>query len=200
MNRTTTSSLIALTLVTLVAGSALAGDHPNERRGWFLGFDIGTGSSSLEYDRPAGKYESDDDEVGGAFGLRVGYGLTDRFLVSLDTNGYGQEDDDWETSIDTTVLMATYHLGGGGFFFRAGGGVGRVETELPADLAGSPAVEFKKSGPVLALGAGYEWRVGEKFALGLAIDARGGSIDDFDVVKDLTFGKSTLGLQFNWYL
>jgi hypothetical protein len=165
-----------------------------------VGFDFGTGSSQVDYKRPAGKYESDDEEIGMSFGVRAGYGLSDRFLVTLDTQGYGQQDDDWEIGISTAIAMATYHFGGGGFFVRAGGGIGRLETKLPDDVAGSPAVAFKKSGPVGALGLGYEWRVGEKFALGLALDARGGSIADFADLKDINFGLGTLGMQFHWYL
>jgi hypothetical protein len=200
MTRKIALSLAALTLTTLLAAAAQAGDHPNARRGWIVGFGLGSGSSMVEYDRPSGKYESDDDEIGGAFGVRVGYGLSDRFTLTLDTDGYQQKDDDWETSIGATVAMATYHFGGGGFFLRAGLGAGRLETKVPADLTGSPAVAFEKTGPVAALGFGYEWRVGEKFALGLALDSRGGGIADFGDLEEISFGKSTLGMQFNWYL
>jgi hypothetical protein len=200
MTRKLALAVYALTLTTLLAGVAQAGDHPNLRRGWIVGFGLGSGSAQVEYDRPTGKFESDDEDMGAAFGIRVGYGLSDRFTLTLDSEGFGQHDGDWETGIGTTVAMATYHLGGGGFFLRAGGGVGRVETKLPDDLTGSPAVEFKKTGPVAALGLGYEWRVGEKFALGLALDARGGSIADFADLENISFGKGTLGVQFNWYL
>jgi hypothetical protein len=200
MTRKTNLTLAALALTSLLAAAAQAGTHPNERRGWIVGFDIGTGTSLVKYDRPVGNYESDDDEIGGSFGIRVGYGLSDRFTLTLDSNGFGLEDDDWETGIGTTVAMATYHFGGGGFFLRAGAGIGRIETTLPDDLTGSPAVEIKKNGPVAAFGLGYEWRVGQKFGLGLALDSRGGAIEDFDDLTDISFTKSTVGLQFNWYL
>ena len=201
MNRKISITLAALTLGTLLsAATAQAGPYPNDRRGWIVGFGFGSGSAQVEYDRPSGKFESDDKEIGASFGVRVGYGLSDRFTLTLDSDGFSQQHDDFETTIGTTVAMATYHFGGGGFFLRAGGGVGRVETKLPDNLTGSPAVEFKKNGPIAALGLGYEWRVGEKFAIGLSLDARGGEIDDFDDLTDITFGKGSLGMQFNWYL
>jgi hypothetical protein len=200
MNRTTSLTIATLTLTTLLAGAAQAGNYPHERRGWILGFGLGTGAASVQYDRPSGEFESDDDQIGGSFGIHAGYGLSDRFTLTLDTDGYHQTDDDFETSISTTVVMATYHLGGGGFFLRAGGGIGRVETELPEGHTGTPEVAFEKNGGVVAFGLGYEWRVGQKFGLGLALDARGGTIEDFADLEDINFGKSTLGLQFNWYL
>jgi hypothetical protein len=200
MTRKTILTLTALTLITLLAGAAQAGTHPNERRGWIVGFGLGSGSAAIQYDRPNGEFESDDDLIGGSFGIHAGYGLSDRFTLTLDTDGYHQTDDDFETSISTTVVMATYHLGGGGFFLRAGGGIGRVEVELPEGVTDPLAVAFEKNGAVAAFGLGYEWRVGEKFGLGLALDARGGTIDDFADLEDINFAKSTLGLQFNWYL
>ncbi len=200
MNRTTNLTLATLTLTSLLAAAAQAGTHPHDRRGWIVGFGLGTGGSMIQYDRPGGEYESDDEEIGGSFDVHAGYGLSDRFTLTLNTDGYHQEDDDWKTCVSTTVVMATYHFGGGGFFLRAGGGIARVETELPDGVTDPLAVAFEKNGPVAALGLGYEWRVGQKFGLGLALDSRAGSIDDFDDLEDIGFGKSTLGVQFNWYL
>jgi len=196
MMRTTTFTL----LVLFAAMPALAGDLAYSREGWQLGLDVGLGGGHVEYERSGQAFETDDDTPGSTVGMRVGYGFSESFALSLELRGWGRERDAYETNVGSSLLLATFYPGGSGFFLYGGLGAARIETTVPETGADPDAVAFEKNGAMIALGLGYEWRLSRSFALALAVDARGGAVEDFGDLKDVNFGHSTLGFHFNWYL
>jgi len=182
----------------LATSTALAGSHAESRHGWFGGLDLGLGGTHLEYEKNGHDFESDDD-TGAGLGVRLGYAFSPVFTLAIEARGAGQDDDGYEYNTASTSLLMTFYPGRGGFFLRTGVGSAHVETEIPANADPLREQAIDKHAPVFAFGLGYEWMVSRNVALGLALEARGGEIDDFDQVEDITFGESTLGVTMNWF-
>ncbi|MFH1845080.1 MAG: hypothetical protein ABIF77_17975 [bacterium] len=194
------SLLAILTMIGMIltVQEAAAGQYPHERKGVVAGLEIGHGGSQVEYLRNNQNFTS-EEESGCALGLRVGYGFTNSFTLTLDGMGYCQDHHGEEYVMSSTVLMFTYYPDAGGFFLRAGFGGGRLESNRPEDDDDPLAVEFEENAGVLAFGLGYEWRLSKSLALGLAFDARGGVVEDFADLQDITLGHGSLGLHCNLY-
>ena len=60
-------------------------------------------------------------------------------------------------------------------------------------------VHFEEKGAGL-FGFGYEWKLGRKFALGLAADAIGFDLEGASGLEDDIAGLGIFSIQFNWYL
>lgn len=183
MLRTTTAILILL-LVLTTASSALAG-RPHERDGFVIGFNLGAGSARVHPDEGA-----DDDSGGGAGAFRLGWAFADQFMVGLEGAAWVNNEDEGDVTLSSSLINFTWYPAASGFFLRAGLGGGKAEVTFPV---GDGDLTVSDTGGAFGLGAGHEWRLGTKFALGGALDYHTFSLDggDFDFLN--------VTVQLNWY-
>lgn len=192
--------MLALILVLLatLATTSRAGEFPHERKGLVLGFNLGGGSAALHYERFGIEVEHEIENVLGGGG-RIGYGLSDHVVLSLEGHGFGKTNSEADVQAVMTLVTVTWYPGGGGFFLRAGGGGGAANVKLLGPPAPVDWSERESEGAV-GVGLGYEWRLGRQFALGLALDARAMTFEDLPLFQETVLGRGTASLQLNWYL
>jgi len=179
------SRLVPVCLVLLLVLPAAATAAPHERDGFVIGFNLGAGSGRVQ---PAGEAEEDGNGVGGAF--RLGWAFDDRFLVGLESAAWWHSEIVSDVTLSSILASFTWYPARSGFFLRAGVGVGKAEITVafgPGELTAAD------SGGSFGLGAGHEWRLGSKFALGAALDYHTFAVDggDFDFLN--------VTAQLNWY-
>ncbi|MCP4573101.1 MAG: porin family protein [bacterium] len=178
------SVTVLFLIVLLFASTALAG-RPHERDGFVIGFNLGGGTAQVKPD-DAPK----DDTGGGAGAFRLGWAFADQFMVGLESAAWVRSEDEWDVTLNSTLVNFTWYPAASGFFLRAGLGGGKAEATIdvgPLDLSASD------TGGSYGVGLGHEWRLGEKFALGGALDYHEFEVDGgkFDFVN--------ITAQFNWY-
>lgn len=182
---------LALMLVSVaLAAPAIAADWPHERDGFTLGFNAGGGGATS---RPDG---GDDSSGGGGFGgFRLGWALSNQFLIGLESAAWvGDADVGSSLNADLTLtsykLNFTWYPAAKGWFVRAGFGGGSAEVSTTInDLD----ISAEESGGSFGFGAGHEWRLTRKFALGVAADFNTISLDEID------YDFWGFSAQFNWY-
>ena len=173
-------------LVLASGGVAQAGQWPHERDGIVLGFGLGAGTGGLDYTGI-----SSDREGGLAGGLRLGYVFTPEVAAGIEGTFWTKEVDGETWTFDVGAATLTCYPGAKGFFVRGGIGVGTLEFETEQ---GGVTYSASDDGFGFLLGAGYEWRLTRKFALGPAVDYSYAKVSD-DI--SLNFINFTVGL--NWY-
>lgn len=179
-------ALIAV-LTLLPAGPARAA-WPHERDGILLGFNLGGGTAGVDFTG------QDDREgsIGGSF--RIGYAFTPQVAAGIEGTFWTKEViDDVTWTFNVTTAALTYYPGAGGFYVRGGVGVGSMELEI--DQGGGVSSKFSDDGFGFLLGAGYEWRLSRKFALGPAVDYSYARVNELDI--SLNYVNFTAGL--TWY-
>jgi opacity protein-like surface antigen len=180
------SLTLAVVLGLALPAVAAAGQWPHERDGIVLGFNVGGGSAGVT----ASSLDS-DRETGFAGSGRVAYALDPQWALGLEGNVWTKEVDGESWTFSVGGVAATFYPGGGGFFVRGGVGSGRVEFTVDS---GSFQLTASDTGFGFLLGAGYEWRLSRKFALGPEINYAYANIDDD---FSLNYINTTVGL--NWY-
>lgn len=175
---------LVLLLVLTTATAALAG-RPHERDGFVIGFNLGAGSARVHPDEG-----EDDDSGGAAAAFRLGWAFADQFMVGMESAAWVHSEDGGDVSLSSVQLAFTWYPAASGFFLRTGLGSGKYD--ITVDL-GNQDLTFTDSGGSFSLGAGHEWRLGGKFALGAALDYHTFSVDggDFDFLNGT--------VQLNWY-
>lgn len=190
--------LVIVAALAAAASAARADEMRLERQGFFVGFDYGAGGSGLRFDRAGQEYESDEDD-GTAAALRLGYAFCPHFSLGLEARAYHHHGDDFDYTIGSSLVMATFYPAGGGFFLRLGVGSSVIETDVP-DGSDEPLItDFEEHGVAVGFGLGYDWFVSDHFALGLALDLRGAGVEDFGDFEDVMAGESTLGLTTSYH-
>lgn len=184
---TLAASLLA---ISMYAGSAVAGSHPHDHHGFFLGFNLGGGTADISV--PDG--EDTDREWGGVGNFRIGGAIKNNLLLGAETSGWVKDENNTTVSLSTIEFAATYYPGSEGFFLRAGAGFGTTSVER--DLGSEGKLSKDESGFALSAAAGYEWRLTNKFALGPQVEFVYLNIGG-DLVDTANFFDATLG--FNWY-
>jgi hypothetical protein len=178
--------LLTLALVLTLALPAAAGEWSHERDGFYLGFNAGLGSARYKPD-----VGNEDDGGGGAGAFRLGWGFANQFLVGLESTAWtGSTDLDADLTLSTYKVNFTWYPAAKGWFVRMGLGGGTAE--LKGDVLGT-TVTVEDNGGGFGLGAGHEWRLTRKFALGVAADW---DMIDLDEEK---FEYLNFTAQFNWY-
>ena len=186
--------ITALVAMVMAATTAFAGGDRG-RKGLFLGLNAGWGSAG--YSPQIGKQTLTDDPFsGGAGGLRFGYAFSNSFALSLEAYGFGTDRNEESWGLGAGFLTVTWWPDGSGFFLRMGlgGGGGDILRRDNGEL-----VHFEDKGAGL-FGLGYEWKLGRKFALGLAVDAIGFDLESASGLDDEMAGLGIFTIQFNWYL
>ncbi len=188
--------MLFIIAVSLLSSVARAAEHPNDRKGLVVGFNMGGANAVLEYDRAGASVEREiEGGIGGAF--RLGVGLSDSFVLGIEGHGITKKDGLEELEVASGLVTLTWYPGGGGFFLRAGAGTAQATVKLPYPT-GANWVE--REGDAGLLGIGYEWRLGRQFALGVALDAVGVEFQDLPDFQDTVLGYGSASLQLNWYL
>lgn len=183
---------VALLLVILaLATPAAAGEWPHAREGFAIGFNVGGGEATDKLD------DGGESSTGGGVGaFRLGWAIDDQFLLGLESTAWvgefetGFGDIDADLTLVASKLNFTWYPSATGWFVRAGFGWGSAEAS--AEVEGL-TVTVEDDGAAFGVGAGHEWRLATKFALGLAADFN--SID-LDNEKFEFWG---ITAQFNWY-
>lgn len=188
-------AILTLAAFTAAAAPARTGCHPRDRQGLFLGVNAGVGGAAFQ-SKLAKQTISDDPWSGGAGGLRFGYAFNNNWAMSLETLGFGAEQDDEDWGLGAGFATVTWWPEGGGFFLRlgVGGGGGDIRRRGTDEL-----LHFEEKAAGL-FGLGYEWQVSRRFALGVAADAMGFELDGASGLEDDTAGVGTVTIQCNWYL
>lgn len=182
--RTLAVSVALLTLLSATAASA--GSYPHERDGMILGFNLGGGSAG----ETVTGFDS-NREGGFAGNFRVAYAFSPQLAAGLEGNLWSKSKDNktWTYSVGGPAL--TYYPGATGFFIRGGIGVGTADFSVDN---GGTTLSVSDDGFGFLLGTGYEWRLGQKFALGPQFDYAHAKVnDDFS----MNYFNFTMGL--NWY-
>jgi len=184
--RTLAVSLSVALLAFFIASTARAGSYPHERDGMILGFNLGGGSAGT-----SGSGVSTDRETGLAGNFRVGYAFSPQVAAGLEGNMWTKNVDNETLTFSVGAAALTYYPGATGFFVKGGIGVGSAEYSVDQ---GGTTLSVSDDGLGFLVGAGYEWRLGRKFALGPQFDYSYAKINDDFKINYFNF---TMGL--NWY-
>jgi len=153
-----------------VTTAALAAQHPQERRGFWIGFGLGYGSAGFSCDSCTGS-----GRTGALSGfLKMGGTLSQRLLLGGETNGWVKGSGGaTETRGNVSVAAYYYVAPTGGFFLKGGVGYSRYASR-------GGFVDWTGGGVGLLLGAGYDVRVGRNVSLTPVINLFGGRLGTVD--------------------
>ncbi len=193
-------------IILLVTTSALAMDlGGHDRDGVVVGFTIGAGWNWLDFSIPdddgnpvSGQTDTDVDLTGG---LSLGWARSDHLVFSLGVHG-------WKAhyyflgnsySASTTQFQAdvSWFPRGKGFWLRGGIGPGNISFSAVVPRAN---VTFQEWGWNLLGGAGYEFRVSDTTAIGLAYEYRHLGVGAFEGFDDTEISSHNALLSFRWYM
>jgi hypothetical protein len=168
--------------VMLASPSAWAG-HPQERKGFWIGFGAGYGSASASADCDG----CGGDREGSVTGfLKLGGTLNPHVLLGVETNVWVKDEGD-NTTLTLGAFTGTvtlYPQAEGGFFLKAGVGASYVSSEF---REGSLSASIDKTGWAVLVGAGYDLRVGRNISLTPCINYHYGKPGDIDFEGETVF-------------
>lgn len=164
----TKTSVIVLCLVVMaasvVAVPAVAGDHPQDRTGFFIGLGAGWGNMGADLEA----FDTDrENSVSGNF--RFGWAVANNIAIGLESSSWVKKYDINGTSTDLNLLASvttfavTVFPGNMGLYLRGGLGFATAREQLEG---GGNTVSQTENGLGLLGAVGYEWRLTQKFALG----------------------------------
>lgn len=196
------ATLVALSINIPEAGALDLGGH--DRDGVTVGVNLGAGWNKLEYSVPDEAGQPVNQETGTAVdfagGINVGWARNDYILASLGV--YGWKEGGWV--LGDPVSATTFHFmlelqwfpRGQGFWIKGGAGAGTLDFSVV-----TPAYRrtYQKSGWNFELGAGYEFRVAESVALGVAYDYRYLTVGNFEGLDDTKALSNNLSLSIRYY-
>ena len=181
---------VTMMLVSLSAGNVLAGSNPHTRSGFFIGFNVGGGTADITI--PNGS--DTDREWGGAGNFRLGGALKNNLLLSGESTAWLKDEDNSSLTLGLVAFEVTYFPGDQGLFVKAG--VGFASSSYEYDAGNGFTASKTENGFGLQAGAGYEWRLTRKFAMGPQVEYVYVNIGG-DLVDTGNYFDATLG--FNWY-
>jgi hypothetical protein len=164
------------------SAAATAQGNPQLRDGFWIGFGLGAGSM--------GCTDCDSRESAATGSFRIGGTLNQKVLL-------GSQVDVWTKTVDggtlsfsnVTAALYYYPIETEGLYFMGGVGVASRRFAM-----GSLSVQ--SDGPGLTLGAGYDWRVGQHFALTPYVTLVGGHFRTDGISE--TVNMVHFGLGFTW--
>ena len=145
---------VATCLLALAVSSAAA-QHPQTRKGFWIGFGFGWGSYGISCDGCSGL-----GREGSYTGyLKMGGTVGPKLLLGGETVVWTKSEGGAEiTAGDVTFNAYFYPQPAGGFFLNGGVGFSRVEVSGGGSSAG-------ETGPGFTVGAGYDLRVGRNLSI-----------------------------------
>ena len=198
--------LLTTALMVFLASPILAMDlGGHDRDGVVVGFNIGAGWNWMNYSVPHEDLGSLTQETGTEVdltgGLTLGWARSDHLVFSLGVHGWKARY--WYTgnqlSVSTTQFQAdvSWFPRGEGFWLRAGVGPGNISLSGVVPRA---KVTFQEWGWNLLGGAGYEFRVSNTAAIGLAYEYRHLGVGAFEGLDDTEISSHNALLSFRWYM
>ncbi len=206
MRATQLSFLLALTLLLTLGETASALDlGGHDRDGVVVGFNFGVGWNWLDFAIPddSGNLisEKTDTEYDLAGGISLGWARSDHLIGSIGV--YGWKARYWylgnQISASTTQFQAelTWFPRGKGFWVKGGIGPGNISFSA---VIPSVNVTFQEWGWNLVGGTGYEFRVADTAAIGLAYEYRHLGVGAFEGFEDTKISSHNALLSFRWYM
>ena len=148
-----------------------------ERRGWYIGFGLGSGFDAAYHfmgdDITFDEWLEGLDTISPKFSLnfRVGGTISRKLLVGFDLTSVGQMGQETGLTAQIMILnmfaMATYFPFDKGLLFRAGGGLSNLSLDLTTPTG---TMSDSVSGFGGLLGIGYSFWLGRRFNLSLYLD------------------------------
>lgn len=201
MNRILTRCVLTLLIVLLISVPAAAMDlGGHDRDGVVVGLGLGIGWNKYEFDLPdEGRVETGYQDSFAPM-LSVGWARSDYFIASLSLTGWSKSFYQRVTpmSAKSMVFLAdvAWFPRGEGFWIKGAIGLGDI------DLTATTATDFlsvKDTGFIYGVGAGYEFRVADQAALGLAYDARFLTLDDMEQFGEVKNTHQSASLFIRFY-
>jgi len=180
----------AVALLALLGAAAARAQHPQTRKGFWIGFGFGYGSLGLSCDGCS----SIDRESGVSGFLKMGGTVSDKLLLGGESNGWTKKMAGRNTTAGNVSFTAYYYpTPASGLFLR--GGLGFADYQVEGE-DGSVGFGF-------TLGVGYDIRVGTNFSLTPAANFNWGSVGDVQTVGGTVLGVKEnifqVGLGFTWH-
>ncbi len=195
--------LVVTALSTVIASTSSA-VLPHVRDGWLIGMSFGLGYGEVTFAN-----DLVGDTVDGVTPqIRFGHMLGKNYSATVEYNGWmyetGQLPDKYRISLQGVMAALTWYPGNpesafGGMFVRAGCGLGwtgLAAVQLDEDLIQEYGIRKDESGLALGFAFGYEMRIVENLAGGMAV-----GVNYLDIWKDI-FEKAyiiPLTLSLTWY-
>jgi hypothetical protein len=152
-------SILAIAATLMGAPSAWAG-HPQERKGFWIGFGGGYGSASASADCEGC---GGDRESGFSGFLKLGGTLSPNVLLGTETNFWVKDESGTTVTLGfLTGTITVYPQATGGFFLKGGFGASFVDTSTQI---GSLDVSASKTGWGVLAGIGYDIRIARNISL-----------------------------------
>lgn len=155
------------------------------REGFWFGGGLGGGSTTGE---------DSGNEAGPALYFRAGGSLSRDFLMGGDLLGWYWSSGDEELLRSSLSLTAVFYpLPRGNLLLRGSAGFAHAETSRPSSIGGGILEIDKQDGFSMALGVGYDIRLGESVSLTPNVDLVGYNFGGFDT------GLALLTLGITWH-
>jgi len=170
-----------------ITSTAPAAEHPQDRKGFTVGFRAGIGYVAID---PEGTDERSGAVAGGSGTFRIGYAPGARWLLTASASGWTNESFGVKQSVSLIGLEAAWFPRGGGFWLEGMAGPARARFRTRLDGRGA---DVDTRGWGIRIGGGYEWRLTRTFALGPAVDLTRARLDA------ATMDWVDLSAAFHWY-
>jgi outer membrane protein with beta-barrel domain len=147
--RSISRALATVSVLSVLAVSVAAAQHPQTRKGFWIGFGFGWGSYGVSCDGCSGLGR----EGSYTGNLRLGGTLSPHLLLGAETIGWSKSEGGSTLTAGNTSLAAFYYpKPAGGVFLSAGVGFSTIQGSSGGSSDG-------RSGPGFTLGAGYDLRI-----------------------------------------
>ena len=180
----------AVALLALAGTTAARAQHPQVRKGFWIGFGFGFGSLGLTCDGCS----SLDRQSGLSGFLKMGGTVSDKLLLGGESNGWTKTVQGQTITTGNVSFTAYYYPSpANGFFLRGGLGFADYKEEGSDATVGFGAT----------LGLGYDIRVGTMFSLTPVANFNWGSVGDAHIGGLVAPGTKEnvfqIGLGFTWH-
>jgi hypothetical protein len=201
MNRTFARSICLLFLVGLLLQAspvAALRQYSHVRDGTVVGLNFGIGWAHADFTE-GGTARSTESQSALEGGFRFGWARSEYLMYSVDVSGWTHFEQDASDLLFSGTVNVTWFPGGQGFFVRGGVGGGFLQLER-VPIGFDQRVRLQEPGWAFTAGLGYEFRLGEEFAIGAAFDYRYLPVGDFEEFTDTKAYNTGLTVNVNWYL
>lgn len=196
---------LATALLVVTAPFAFAVDlGGHDRDGTVFGLNLGYGWNSIEFTTKDG-VALDSGNIGTFSGsARIGWAPSDNFIGSISFSGwrksyYTVNYTSTSASFYNFMIEGAWFPRGEGFWIKGGIGIGTLDFNATAPLAINSLIFNESSASYLA-GAGYEFRVSDGAAFGIAYDYIYVPLGDFAGYTEVSSTSHNLSLSINFYI
>ena len=195
-------------IISVVLGAIIPTDGPaaaldlggHDRDGTVIGIDLGAGWNKLRFeDNGVGRETGTEVDFSGGF--TVGWARDDHLLGSLGFYGWkeGYRYDYYDLTARTYSFLAevAWFPRGQGFWIKGGAGWGILDF---SQVTLANRITVQHGGFTWVAGAGYEFRVSDQTALGVAYDYRYLTINEFGAFRNVELPSQNLFLSLRFYL